>query len=141
MTRSMASILLIDDDEALCMILAEVLRSAGYTVDIAGDAKTGLALYYAGLHDLVITDIVMPDMDGLELIDGLRKAQKRPRIIAMSGDSKLSVPLYLSSARQIGAQRVLAKPIDSDVFLQTVTAVLAEAAPAQFIRRPSIDSL
>src|ERR1022692_4263683 len=58
----MASILLIDDDDDLRMVMAEVLRSAGYTVDIAGDGKTGLALYSTRLHDLVITDIVMPDM-------------------------------------------------------------------------------
>jgi DNA-binding response OmpR family regulator len=137
----MSSILLIDDDHDLRIILTELLRSAGHTVDTASDGKTGLALYRAGLHDLVITDIMMPDMDGLELIDDLRKAQTRPRIIAMSGASKVALPFYLSNARQIGAQRVLAKPIDSDVLLQTVTAVLAEAAPAPFIRRPSTNSL
>jgi len=137
----MASILLIDDDDDLRMITAEILRSAGYKVDTAGDAKSGLALYRAGLHDLIITDIVMPEMDGLKLIDGLRQTPKPPRIIAMSGASNPSVPLYLSNAQQMGARRVLAKPIESNVLLQTVAAVLAEAAPVQFIRRPGIDSL
>ena len=136
----MASILVIDDDDDLRMIMAEALRSAGYKVDTAGDGKAGLALYAVGLHDLVITDIVMPDLDGLELIDGLRQAHIRPRVIAMSGGAKLSVPLYLSTARQLGAQRVLAKPIESQVLLKTVKEVLAEAAPAQVVRRSAIDS-
>jgi|CZKI01.1.fsa_nt_gi CheY-like chemotaxis protein len=137
----MASILLIDDDDDLRMVMAEVLRSAGYTVDIAGDGKTGLALYSTRLHDLVITDIVMPDMDGLELLDSLRQNQQRPRVIAMSGGPKVSVPLYLSNARQLGALRVLAKPVEHHVLLQTVADVLTEAAPTQIIRRPAIDSL
>src|SRR5271157_6557663 len=99
MNTFIASILLIDDDDDLRTLFAGVLRSAGYTVDTASDGKTGLALYSTGLHELVITDIVMPDMDGLELLEALRQNQPRPRVIAMSGGSKLSVPLYLSTAR------------------------------------------
>ena len=104
----MASILLIDDDEDFRAVTVEVLRQAGHTVDPTPDGKTGLALYRAGRHDVIITDIMMPDMEGLELIMGLRHATPRPRIIAISGNSRSSEPLYLTAARQLGVQRSLA---------------------------------
>ena len=113
----MASILLIDDDEDLRIMTAELLRSAGHTVDTADDGKPGIALYKTRLHDLVITDIVMPNMDGLKLIEELRQTVPSPRVIAVSGGSKLSVPLYLPIAKQLGVQRILAKPIMPNVFL------------------------
>ncbi|MBI4622005.1 MAG: response regulator [Verrucomicrobia bacterium] len=125
----MASILLIDDDRDLLNVTAAILRQAGHIVDTAPDGKTGLALYRAGRHDLIITDIVMPDMEGLEVITGLRHAAPRPRIIAISGDSKYSKSLYLPTARQLGAQRALAKPIRPEMLLQTVAEVLAEPPP------------
>ena len=125
----MASILLIDDDRDFCNVTADILRQAGHNVNTAPGGKTGLALYHARRHDLIITDIVMPDMEGLELITGLRHAAPRPRVIAISGDSKFSESVYLRAARQLGAQRALAKPIRPDVLLQTVGEVLAEPAP------------
>ena len=90
---------------------AEILRQAGHTVNDAPDGRTGLALYHVGGHDLIITDIVMPDMEGLELTMGLRQATPRPRVIEISGNSQFSEPLYLPAARLLGVQRALAKPI------------------------------
>jgi len=126
----MAFILLIDDDENLRNMTAALLLSAGHTVDTANDGKAGLAFYKNRLHDLVITDIVMDEMDGLKLIDELRQAEPRPRVIAMSGGHKFSQPVYLPTAKRLGAERILAKPIMPDVFLRTVADVLAEPAPA-----------
>ena len=91
----MASILLIDDDDAFCSVTAEILRQAGHTVNIARDGRTGLEHHRAKPHDLIITDIVMPTMEGLELIADLRHEAPRPRIIAISGNSNFSKPLYL----------------------------------------------
>ena len=125
----MASILLIDDDDTLRTLTAEVLRQAGHTVHEAPDGKTGLRLYHAGPSDLIITDIVMPDLDGLELIRSLQHAQPRPRIIAISGNAQFSAPVYLPIARKFGAQRTLAKPVRPEVLLQAVAEVLAEPAP------------
>jgi CheY-like chemotaxis protein len=130
----MASILLIDDDKNLQIMTAELLRSAGHTVDTADDGKPGLALYKTKLHELVITDIVMPDMDGLKLIEELRQTAPRPRVIAMSGGSRLSVPLYLPIAKQLGVERILAKPVLPDVLLRAVADVLANPAPATITR-------
>ena len=135
----MASILLIDDDNDLRMIIAETLRRAGYTVDDTPSGKTGLTLYRAGRHDLIITDISMPEMDGLELVMALRQVVPEPRIIAISGDSQFSEALFLPAAEQIGAQRTLAKPFALDVLLQTVSEVLAGPAPAP-VARPTPDA-
>lgn len=126
----MASILLIDDDENFRIMTAALLLSAGHTVDTADDGKTGLALYKTKLHDLVITDIVMDEMDGLKLIDELRQTEPRPRVIAISGGHKFSQPVYLPTAKRLGAERILAKPIMPDILLQTVADVLADQAPA-----------
>jgi CheY-like chemotaxis protein len=125
----MAAILLIDDDEALRNVTAEILMEAGYIVDDAPDGKSGLELYRPGYHDVVITDIAMPDMDGLELIMALSRSTPKPRIIAMSGDSQFSESVYLPTARQLGVRNTIAKPIRSEVLLQTVASVLAAPAP------------
>lgn len=126
----MARILLIDDDDAVCDVTAQVLRQAGHTVNTASDGKTGLALHHAEQHDLIITDMVMPDMDGVELIMALRHTEPRPRVIAISGGSQFSEALLLPFAQRLGVQRTLAKPIQADALLQAVTEVLAgPAAP------------
>jgi CheY-like chemotaxis protein len=130
----MASVLLIDDDETLRFITAEILRSAGHTVDTADDGKAGLALYKVKHHDLVLTDIVMPDMDGLKLIEELRQTEPRPRVIAMSGGNAPHEPCYLATARRLGVERTLAKPIFPRVLLRAMAEALAE--PAQPTEAP-----
>lgn len=121
----MASILLIDDDDSIRLMASELLKSAGYTVDTAGNGQEGLNIYEKNFYDLVITDIVMPDMSGLELIVLLSKARLRSRIIAMSGGSLFSMPVYLPVAKELGVERILAKPIEAAVLLRTVADVLA----------------
>jgi two-component system chemotaxis response regulator CheY len=128
-SNPLATILLVDDDDALRSVTAENLREAGYTVDEAPDGRTCLVLYDAGHHDLVITDIAMPDMDGLELIMTLSHFTPAPRLIAISGDSQFSESLYLPTARQLGVNGTLSKPIRSALLLQTVAEVLAAPRP------------
>jgi CheY-like chemotaxis protein len=125
----MASILLIDDDEALRNVTAEILIQAGYTVDDAPDGNSGLKIYRPGYHDLIITDIAMPDMDGLELISLLSHVAPKPRIIAISGDSHFSESVYLPTARQFGVQATISKPIRAELLLSTIEKVLAGPAP------------
>jgi CheY-like chemotaxis protein len=122
----MAAILLIDDDEALRNVTAEILIEAGYTVDDAPDGRSGLALYRPGYHEVIITDIAMPDMDGLELITDLSRTSPKPRIIAISGDSQFSESVYLPTARQLGVQCTIGKPIRAEVLLQAIAKVLAD---------------
>lgn len=131
----MAFILLIDDDEDIRITTGELLRAAGHTVETSDDGKMGLKAYQAGLHGLVITDIAMPDMDGLELIGLLKKEEPAPRVIAMSGGSSFSVPVYLPVAKHLGVERILSKPIEPGVLVRTVADVLAEPALARDKKR------
>ena len=124
-----ASILLIDDDAAVLPVYAEFLRQAGYAVATALDGTSGLALYRAGRHDLVVTDIVMPHVEGLALIQSLQRMVPRPRIIAISGSSAFSRQCYLPTAKFFGAQRTLEKPISRAGLLQAVAEVLAAPLP------------
>lgn len=125
----MASIFLIDAAAALRTVTAEILSEAGYTVDEAPDGKSARALYEAGLHDLVITDIAMPDMDGIELIMELSRATPKPRIIAISGDSQFSESVYLPTARQMGVHCTISKPIRAEVLLKAIASLLGSPAP------------
>jgi CheY-like chemotaxis protein len=125
----MANILLIDDDEALRNVTAEILMEAGHVVDDAPDGRSGLEIYRPEFHHIIVTDIAMPDMDGLELISSLLTATPKPRIIAISGDSQFSESVYLPTARQLGVASTISKPIRAEVLLKTVAEVLAGPAP------------
>ena len=107
---------------------SQLLRAGGHSVDTAGDGKAGLELYRSGQYDLVITDIVMPDMNGLQLIEQLSKTTPRPRVIAFSGGSQFSQSIFLPFAKDMGVERILAKPVMPGVLLSTVTDVLNQPA-------------
>ena len=83
----MASILVIDDDEALRLLLREMLQADGHAVREAANGREGLALYRAQPADLVITDILMPEQDGMEVILELTREFLDARVIAMTGAS------------------------------------------------------
>jgi CheY-like chemotaxis protein len=125
----MGHLLIIDDNKDVRDLTALLLRSVGHTVDTVEGAREGLAAYAAGAHDLVITDIMMPDMDGLELIAHLRHAAPRPRVIAISGGTMGSMPVHLPAAKNLGVERILAKPIEARVLFDTVADVLARPGP------------
>jgi two-component system cell cycle sensor histidine kinase/response regulator CckA len=132
-TIPLASILVVDDDSDFVDVVVQTLRQAGYTADSARDGKAGLSLYRAGQYDLIITDMMMPEMDGLAFLTALRHAVPRPRSIAVSGNSRLGMPNYLPLAEKFGAMRSLQKPIQPDVLLQTVAEVLAAPPPPPIV--------
>ena len=120
----MVSILLVDDDESLRTMLGEVLRRAGYEVQEACDGLEAGKLYRSHPADLVITDLVMPGKEGLEMIMELRQSYPEARIIAMSGGGRNSSGDYLRMAKMFGAQRVLDKPFSHQEILDAVRGVL-----------------
>ena len=121
----MQRILVIDDHEDICLFMKEALEMCGYAVDTATDGNTGLALQRRRPADVVITDIFMPDADGMETIHSLKKEFPKVKIIAMSGGGMMSKNVdYLSMAREFGADRVLAKPFDGDALMDAIRAVL-----------------
>ena len=121
----MANILLIDDEEDIRNILALMLQSAGHTVREAANGAEGLRVYRAAPADLVITDVVMPEQEGLSTIMELRKLTPGLKIIAMSGGFAYDPKLYLHMAARLGADRVLRKPFSFEDLTATVNAVLA----------------
>jgi CheY-like chemotaxis protein len=121
-----ATILLVDDDDGVREILHKALVAAGHEVEDAVNGALALASYRRQPRDLVITDLVMPEKDGLEMIMELRRLNPAVRIIAMSGGGRtLGLgTLYLESARSFGASRILAKPFTSAALLTAVSEVL-----------------
>lgn len=118
-------ILIIEDNEAVLRVLNRMLARAGYDVQEASNGNAGLAAYRQQPADLVITDIVMPDMEGLEVIRELRRTDPEARIIAMSGGGIGSAEKYLALARTFGAGSVLNKPFSQDELMTVVAEALA----------------
>lgn len=120
----MARILLMDDDEPLRRILQRVLEGAGHEVYAAGDGNAGLALADAIDPELVVTDIVMPDREGLETIGELRRVRPQTPIVAMSGNCDPESGDYLRIARALGADRTLGKPFVPQELVDAVAQLL-----------------
>jgi len=117
----MARILLIEDNDPIRALLRETLELDGHTVIEARNGKQGLALFQHANADLVITDIVMPEKDGLEVVMGLREKHPSVSIIAMSGADSGD---YLDSARLMDAAKVLLKPFTDDVLMAAIHDLL-----------------
>ena len=118
----MATILVIDDDDQARMLFQLALTEAGYRVLIAENGKHGLRLVEHQEVDLMLVDILMPDMDGLELIPLLRRMQPASKILAMSGGS--GEWDYLDTAKHLGANDTLKKPFSPQELLDAVSTQL-----------------
>jgi DNA-binding response OmpR family regulator len=120
----MARILVIDDDALLNTMVLQMLRQAGYEAIGAPDGNVGLKMLAAQPFDLIITDIVMPEKEGLETIREIRKSGRKIPIIAISGGGKISAESYLPLARNFGADYTFQKPFDKEPFLAAVRECL-----------------
>jgi DNA-binding response OmpR family regulator len=120
----MARILLIDDDDLVRAMLSRTLAQFGHVVIEARNGKEGMALFTASGADLVITDLVMPEKEGLEVVMELRAGDNPPRIIAMSGGGRRSQADYLTLAKHLGASAILSKPFSSEVLMAAVSGQL-----------------
>jgi CheY-like chemotaxis protein len=131
----MAKILLVEDDEELRYTMRLKLAALGHTVDEAPDGKAGLERFQASAPDLVITDLVMPRMEGVEMIHTMKRARPAVKIVAMSGGGVNAASAYLRIAQQLGAAAILAKPFSHLELESVVTAALGEppAAPLVFL--------
>ena len=123
----MRQILLVDDDEPFRAMLHKTLEKAGYHVTDAPDGKAALKLFPEHPCDLVITDLVMPEKEGLETIVELRRLHAGVKIIAISGGGRMNPLTNLVMARKLGARRTLAKPFSQKEVLEAVALVLDEA--------------
>ena len=116
----MTRILLIDDDVQVREMLRQMLERAGYEVVDASSGREGLEHYQAAAIDLIITDILMPDQDGLETIRELRRLAPAAKIIAISGGGQSGLLDLLPIAEKLGAQCTLRKPLRRLELLEAV---------------------
>lgn len=124
----MAKILLIDDMKGVRRTVSAVLKRAGHTVTEADDGGAGLQLLRSERFDLVITDMLMPKQDGMEVLLFLEQQPNRPRVLAISGGgSQVSADEAFMLARS-KADATLAKPFDNSELLAAVDKLLKVAA-------------
>jgi CheY-like chemotaxis protein len=122
----MARILLIEDNEPIRDMFAELLARAGHEVVAMADGKDAAKRRAEVGAELVITDILMPERDGLEAIGELRRCAPDVKVIAISGGSKIGPALYLNAAKALGAHRTFAKPVDAAALIAAVGELLGE---------------
>ena len=130
----MARILIVDDEEDVRIALKQVLERAGYEVSVAASGNEGLELMKQEGADLVITDVIMPGIDGIATAKEIREKYRDTRIIVISGGGRtapepyepdaISTRSYLASASSAGADQTLTKPFDRQELLRVVQDLL-----------------
>lgn len=121
----MPLILIIDDDNQVRGMLRQTLERAGYDVLDAPNGKEGIKLYRQDPADLVITDLIMPEKEGIETIIELRRDFPAVKIIAISGGGRNDPEEYLHMAKTLGAQRTFTKPFERKELLEAVRELIA----------------
>ncbi len=127
----MSRILIIDDELSLRRVLRSILERAGHTVLDAPNAGEGMALWRREPTDVVVTDIFMPDKDGIHVLTEMKRIATKPKIIVMSGGGQRGLFDWKANALALGADRVLVKPFDPPTLLSTIQEVLAGDAGRQ----------
>ncbi len=122
----MKKILVVDDDDLIRDLLFEILDSSGYEVISAANGNQALDILKQQTVDLIITDIIMPDKEGIETIIEIRKKYPKALIIAMSGGGQLDANSYLSIAQKLGVARTISKPFDPANLLNIIKELLDE---------------
>lgn len=130
----MAAILVVDDEVEVGEAIRRVLERAGFVVEVTNSADGALQALERHQPDIVVTDVIMPKLHGLELIKILRGQYPRVRIVAISGGGSfgplaykpdaISTHAYLAGAREAGADEVLTKPFDMGELLATIRRLL-----------------
>jgi DNA-binding response OmpR family regulator len=120
----MVQILVIDDDNNIRPLLRDFLEQDGYEVMEAENGKIGLKLVRENGPDLVITDLIMPEKEGMETIGELRRDFPHVKIIAISGGGSLGPETYLQMAKKMGAHRVFEKPFNLQEMSEAIRELL-----------------
>src|SRR5689334_1447065 len=119
-------VLLVDDDPALLMVLARAFSRAGYSTKTAENGRKALELIASWRPDLVVTDIVMPEMEGIGAIIAIKQMDAPPKVIAMSGTGPGGRRNYLKWAKHLGADEVLSKPFRLEEMLGLASQLIAK---------------
>ncbi|HUB98097.1 MAG TPA: response regulator [Stellaceae bacterium] len=121
----MAKILVIEDDVMLRNTIEKILRHGGFEVVLAEDGARGLTSFRSERPDLVLTDIIMPEREGIATIVEIRRERPDAKIIAMSGGGRIGSADFLGMARKLGADDIIAKPFLPQDLIGRITACLS----------------
>ena len=117
-------ILIVDDDDMMRSFIRELLIINDFKITEAANGKLGLKEFRENTPDLVITDIIMPEMEGISFIRELRTSNKDIPIIAMTGNVHGRMEEFLDISSKLGADEILRKPIKSQQFLEAIERLL-----------------
>lgn len=122
----MAQVMVVDDDQQVLRLISEIIEKEGHQVIQAADGERASQLFEQHPTDMVITDLLMPNKEGLELIQELRSLRPEVKIIAYSGGGQIEPDNYLDFAKGMGADRVFSKPIPIKELKTAVSELLSE---------------
>ncbi len=117
-------ILVVDDDELMRGFVREVLKINNFKITEASNGKAGLKEFRENTPDLVLTDIIMPEMEGISFIRELRSHNKEIPIIAMTGNVHGRMEEFLEISTQLGADEILRKPIKAKEFIDAIERLI-----------------
>ena len=125
----MANILVVDDNGPVRTALARIITALGHAVLQAGDGREAVALLGSTAVDVVLTDVYMPDMDGIEFLLHLQEHHPDLPVVAMSGGGVAPRDSVLEDALQLGATAVLQKPVTREIVAQALEEALLPPSP------------
>jgi DNA-binding response OmpR family regulator len=125
----MLRILVIDDDPLIRSTIVTLLSREGFSVGEASDGQVGIAIFRKNPPDLVITDLFMPNRDGIEIVMELKRSCAQTKIIAMTGGGQWRMMEVASAAKLLGADHILHKPFERESLLAAVNATLGTLPP------------
>jgi CheY-like chemotaxis protein len=125
----MLRILVIDDEPLLRSTVVTILTRAGFGVEEAPDGAAGIAMFHKNQPDMVITDLFMPNRDGIEVVMELKRSYPHTKILAMTGGGQMQMMELASAAKSLGATHILYKPFDKESLLGAVNTVLGTLPP------------
>jgi CheY-like chemotaxis protein len=120
----MPSVLVIDDQPELCRTIKAMLEKSGYQVSTAANGREAAGLIAGNTFDLVLTDVIMPQRDGLQVIMDVRKTNPELPVIVMTGVGDVQGDYYLQLAADLGARGILHKPFSGQELLNLVAQAL-----------------
>lgn len=119
-------ILLVDDEEAIRKMVRAILGEEQYAFQEAGNGLDAQTILENEPHDLIVSDVIMPDCDGIELVMAIRSKYPDIKVIVMSGGGRVRAGHYLNLAQKLGAARVFEKPFDTVELRTAVAELLSE---------------
>ena len=120
----MATILIIDDDEQFNLMMKTALEAKGYEVETASNGRDAKVLYQNKKYDVIVTDIIMPDVDGYEVILDLRRMGMGDRTIAVSAGGRTAADDYLITAKHFDVAATFNKPFELQPFREKIEEII-----------------